>query len=193
MYRSRQILCAQRLTATQDTPPQPTRLPGTTGRPQPSRRRVAERTESTATIPPPANYQASVAEEPQPTPPRTNGEVKTSPTSNRHSGDRHTSRNYTPTSTSAQESWQQTTGTIPTEQQQQYSQPTYPNSQYSAVPSSGRYDPYEAAPNIPPRPAAVPPLPPKRQGDNDSLRDDAASDHRSNRQANFLGKFKRGP
>jgi hypothetical protein len=178
-----------KLITKQDTPPQATRLSSTTARPLPGRRRFAERTESTATLQPTANFQPTVTEEQQPTPVRSSGEVKTSPTSNRHSADRHTSRNYTPTS--VQDPWQQTNGTIPTEQPQQYNQPTYPNSQYSAVPNNGRYDPYEAAPNIPPRPAAVPPLPPKRQGDNESVRDDASSDHRANRQGNFLGKFKR--
>jgi hypothetical protein len=115
--------------------------------------------------------------------------VKSSP-NNRHSAERQSTRNYAPPS--VQETAQQTTGTIQTPTEQQYSQSSYPSSQYAAVPSYGRYDPYEAVPNIPPRPAAVPPLPPKRQTDADSVNNDAASDHRSNRQGNFLGKFKRG-
>jgi GTP-binding protein EngB required for normal cell division len=162
----------------QDTP-QPIKI---LNKPMPARRKAPERNE------PAASYQQPIANQ-QPKPQRNSDEVPT-PKSNRHSGDRSSTRNYAPPS--VQETSQQATGTIPSSAEQQYNPSSYPNSQYSAVPSYGRYDPYEAAPNIPPRPAAVPPLPPKRQENGDGVRDDSSSDHRANRQGNFLGKaFKR--
>jgi hypothetical protein len=149
--------------------PQPANPVTTSSRPQPGRRRAANRPETPAAS---ATLQPSFAEEAARAPLY---DDTASTRSNRHSVERSASR------ATVQDA------TTPT-QADTYSSNSYPSSRYASVPDYGRYDPRDAgnsaAPNMPPR---NPPIPPKRPTDVESEHTDANSEHKTKARGLFGG------